>query len=123
MHHETIHHRKNMMPKWECGRGRKSPSATAQNDTDERTRGDGSDKRRAKQEKCDELRCARVIGAADAEARSCTPYVSQMTADTTTQRRTGYGLGRRYIWYVLSIAFTSDARLAFGGAPPRCSLS
>ncbi|KAJ7934317.1 hypothetical protein B0H13DRAFT_2305733 [Mycena leptocephala] len=78
MHHEKIHHRKNMMPKWECGRGRKSPSATSQNDTGQRMRGDGSDKHQAKQEKSDELRRARVIGGADVE-----PYVPQMTADTT----------------------------------------
>ncbi|KAJ7930379.1 hypothetical protein B0H13DRAFT_2264176 [Mycena leptocephala] len=67
------------MPKWECGRGRKSPSATSQNDTGQRTRGDGSDDHRAKEEKCDELRRARVIGAADADiAEVCSSVTDSM---------------------------------------------
>jgi hypothetical protein len=88
MHHEHDPSSKELessqtMPKWESGIGRKPASATAQNDTGQRAPGDGSDKHRARQEKCDELRRARV-GAADAEVCSVCGWIVFLNAQSGT---------------------------------------
>ncbi|KAJ7926354.1 hypothetical protein B0H13DRAFT_1862395 [Mycena leptocephala] len=121
MHHETIHHRKKTMPKWESGRGRKSPSATSHNDTGQRTRGDGSDKHQVKQEKSDDTRhWCRGCGGPFACCRQRTPH---MTADTTqgdrvygneTDFREATGCARGVRWSDNDTNFPRKTRRACG---------